>query len=182
MKKTSYFLIIAFIGLLFYSGYNIMSPAHRKMNREKNVAELDIDRIVIEKRDRKMYLLHKGKAVREYAVDLGADPEGPKEKEGDRKTPEGIYKISGRNPNSRYYLSLRISYPNRKDRERAEKAGVSPGGDIMIHGLPNISTIFGFRTKLKKDWTLGCIAVQTNEEMLEIWHLVKDGTIVEIKP
>ncbi|MGN0905491.1 MAG: murein L,D-transpeptidase family protein [Alphaproteobacteria bacterium] len=136
----------------------------------------------MEKRDRKMYLLHKGKAVREYAVDLGADPEGPKEKEGDRKTPEGIYKISGRNPNSRYYLSLRISYPNRKDRERAEKAGVSPGGDIMIHGLPNISTIFGFRTKLKKDWTLGCIAVQTNEEMLEIWHLVKDGTIVEIKP
>lgn len=139
-----------------------------------------VDKIKIEKAARKMSLLQNNKVVREYVIDLGGNPIGHKEREGDEKTPEGIYKISGRNPHSKYHLSLRISYPDEQDIRHAQKLGVSPGGDIMIHGLPNVLTVWGIRKKLKKDWTRGCVAVQTNEEMEEIWALVKNGTLVEI--
>lgn len=101
-------------------------------------------------------------------------------REGDGKTPEGIYRISGRNPNSRFYLSLRVSYPSAEDRREAAEKGFSPGGDIMIHGLPNKAPFLG-SAHLLRDWTAGCIAV-TNEEIEEIWSMVADGTTIEILP
>ena len=99
---------------------------------------------------------------------------------GDNKTPEGTYTIESRNRRSDFHFSLRISYPNEKDRKRAKELGVSPGGDIMIHGIKNgLSYVGGFHSTV--DWTEGCIAV-TNKEMEEIARLVPNGTPVEIRP
>lgn len=142
--------------------------------------KIEIDNILILKSERKLYLQNNGKNIKEYDMALGFTPVGNKEKEGDGKTPEGIYKISGRNPKSSYHLSLRISYPNEEDKKRAAKQGVNPGGDIMIHGLPNGMGMIG-KAHLLRDWTLGCVAV-TNEEIKEIWDLVPNGTQVDIKP
>lgn len=141
-------------------------------------AETPVDRIIINKAKRELLLMHAGKAIKSYAVALGRNPVGPKTRQGDRKTPEGIYSISGRNPASAFHRSLRISYPNPADRAQAKKLGVSPGGDIMIHGLPNGQGHIGAAHR-QTDWTDGCIAV-TNEEIEEIWRLVRDGTKVEI--
>ena len=119
-------------------------------------------------------LLHGESVVRSYRIALGAVPSGHKEREGDGRTPEGVYVIDRRNPKSAYHLSLHISYPNEADRERARALGVDPGGDIMIHGMPN-----GGEAR-SGDWTRGCIAV-TNAEIEEIWELVADGTVIEIR-
>jgi murein L,D-transpeptidase YafK len=140
-------------------------------------APISAGRIVVNKSKREMLLLHEGKTIRRYAMGLGQSPVGPKEREGDSKTPEGLYTISGRNPSSAYRLSLRISYPNAADIERARKAGVDPGGDIMIHGLPNGEA----KHSRVADWTAGCIAV-TDEEIEEIRRLVPDGTPIQINP
>ncbi len=121
-----------------------------------------------------------GKVIRSYKIGLGKSPRGHKEKQGDNKTPEGIYYISGRNENSAFYRSLKISYPNQNDIENAEKNNLSPGNNIMIHGEPKDPKIAPLWGK-KRDWTAGCIAV-TNEEIEEIWSLVADGTEIEIKP
>ena len=116
--------------------------------------------------------------IRTYRVALGRNPVGPKQRQGDGKTPEGAYVIVGRNPNSAYHKSLRISYPGPADREFARRLRVEPGGDIMIHGLPNGQGWIGAGHRLR-DWTEGCIAV-TNDEIEEIWRLVGDGTPVLI--
>lgn len=138
------------------------------------------DSVLVEKSKRKMYLIHQGKPYRTYTISLGDSPEGPKRQQGDEKTPEGNYVIDFRNPHSRYHLSLHINYPSRKDRESAKMRGVSAGGDIFIHGLPNGMGLLG-QYFAGKDWTDGCIAVN-NEEIEEIWKLVKNGTPIEIKP
>lgn len=138
------------------------------------------DKIVIEKSARKMTLYSKDKVIKTYAISLGGEPVGAKQQQGDHKTPEGTYSISGRNANSKFHRSLRISYPSAADRERAKKARVSPGGDIMIHGLPNGWGWLG-SGHLKSDWTDGCIAV-TDKEIEEIWELVPNGTTVILKP
>lgn len=138
------------------------------------------DKIIIEKMARRLTLLSKGRALKTYTIALGGNPDGPKERQGDNKTPEGTYVIDSRNRDSRYHLSLHISYPNEHDKKRARELGVSPGGDIMIHGLKNgFSWAGDFHTEV--DWTKGCIAV-TNEEIEEIDKLVPNGTIVEIVP
>jgi murein L,D-transpeptidase YafK len=142
--------------------------------------EAQADRIVVNKAKRELVLLRAGKVLKSYRVSLGGHPVGPKTRQGDHKTPEGLYTIAGRNRQSAYHRSLRISYPNEKDRERARRAGVSPGGDIMIHGLPNGQGYIG-KGHLLADWTNGCIAV-TDEEIEEIWRLVPDGTPVQILP
>ena len=121
-----------------------------------------------------------GKVIRTYKIALGGNPKGPKERQGDNKTPEGVYTIDARNGDSRYHLSLHISYPNEKDKHRAGRLGVSPGGDIMIHGIKNGYSWVG-NSHTTYDWTNGCIAV-TDEEMEEIYRLVPIGTVVEIKP
>ncbi len=138
------------------------------------------DCILVEKAKRTLTLFREGKVLKTYPVALGPNPVGPKEREGDNKTPEGVYRIDWRNPKSQYHLSLHISYPNETDVARAKKLGVSPGGDIMIHGLPNGRGAIG-AAHLLMDWTVGCVAV-TDEEIEEIWKSVSDGTSIEIRP
>lgn len=141
----------------------------------------EVDKILIHKAARKLYLLSKDGILKEYDISLGFEPKGAKEQQGDGKTPEGLYKISGRNAKSRYHKALRVNYPAQKDLENARAKGIKdPGGDIMIHGLPNGLGSIG-RAHLLRDWTLGCIAV-TSDEIDEIWELVPIGTPVEIKP
>ncbi len=137
------------------------------------------DRILVDKPARSLTLLRDNTPIRDYQISLGANPTGHKTREGDERTPEGLYTIDWRNPNSMAHLSLHISYPNEADRAAAEAADQSPGGDIMIHGILNG---WGFLGPLQHrwDWTNGCIAV-TNEDMREIWSLVPDGTPIEIK-
>jgi len=138
------------------------------------------DKILIEKKERRLTLFSNGKALKTYKIALGGNPNGPKERQGDNKTPEGTYFIDSRNKDSRYHLSLHISYPNEKDKKRAKELGISPGGDIMIHGIKNgFSWVGGLHTDV--DWTKGCIAV-TDEEIEEIDRLAPNGTIVEITP
>jgi tetratricopeptide (TPR) repeat protein len=138
------------------------------------------DKILIEKKERRLTLISKGKVLKTYQIALGGNPNGPKERQGDNKTPEGTYVIDSRNKNSRYHRSLHISYPNEKDKRRAKELAVSPGGDIMIHGIKNgFSWAGDLHTEV--DWTKGCIAV-TDEEIEEIDKLAPNGTIVEIGP
>ena len=139
-----------------------------------------IDRVVVYKHEHKLVLLSQGKEVRSYRVALGREPIGPKTRQGDHKTPEGVYALDSRNPNSQFYKAFHVSYPNSKDIAAARKLGVSPGGDIMVHGLPKKYAWVGHSHTLH-DWTDGCIAV-TNDEMDEIWRLVHVGTPIEIKP
>ena len=139
-----------------------------------------VDRIRIEKSARRMMLISQGEVLKSYNIALGGNPIGPKERKGDNKTPEGIYVIDGRNKDSRFHLSLRISYPNERDKNRAKELGVSPGGDIMIHGIKNGFTWVG-DAHTGVDWTKGCIAV-TDQEIEEISKLAPNGTIVEIRP
>jgi len=139
-----------------------------------------VDRILIEKNARRLMLISQGEVLKSYNIALGGNPIGPKERQGDSKTPEGTYVIDGRNKDSRFHLSLRISYPNERDKNRAKELGVSPGGDIMIHGIKNgFSWVGDAHTAV--DWTKGCIAV-TGEEIEEISKLAPNGTIVEIRP
>ena len=134
----------------------------------------EVTSIVVNKGARSMYLLNNEDILRHYKVDLGFAPEGHKQIEGDGKTPEGSYLINRRNPNSEFYLSLGISYPNTADRERAAAMGKRPGGDIFIHGQP-----LKYRPT-KRDWTAGCIAVQ-NEEIEEIYAMVREGTLITLR-
>jgi len=144
------------------------------------ILKVPADKILIEKSKRKMTLFAGGTVLKTYKIALGGNPNGPKERQGDNKTPEGIYIIDSRNRDSRYHLSLHVSYPNEKDRRRAKELGVSPGGNIMIHGMKNgYSWIGELHTAV--DWTNGCIAV-TDEEIEEIDKLVPNGTVVEIRP
>jgi len=145
-----------------------------------DLADLPVDRILVVKRWRVLQLLKRGRVVREYKVALGRRPKGHKQQEGDKRTPEGLYHIAYRKPDSAYYRALAISYPNGQDMESARKRGVDPGGLIMIHGLPNGKGWLGASHRAL-DWTAGCIAV-TNEEMDEIWALVEVGTPIEIRP
>ena len=138
------------------------------------------DKILIEKKERRLTLISKGRVLKTYKIALGGEPNGPKERQGDNKTPEGTYFIDSRNKDSRYHLSLHISYPNEKDKKRAKELGVSPGGNIMIHGIKNGFSWAG-DLHAKVDWTKGCIAV-TDEEIEEIDKLAPNGTIVEIRP
>lgn len=138
------------------------------------------DKIVVNKSKRELLLFQGQKLIRSYRVALGRAPVGPKESEGDGKTPEGVYKINGKYAQSAYHMALRVSYPNTKDREHAQRRGLAPGGDIMIHGLPSGYGLIGAAHRLK-DWTEGCIAV-TNAEIEEIWRLVTNGTTIQINP
>lgn len=131
------------------------------------------DAIRVFKSARRMELMRDGKVLRGYRIALGDAPVGHKREQGDERTPEGDYRITYRNAQSRFHLSLRVSYPNEADRSLARKRGVDPGGDIMIHG----STPPGYTG----DWTDGCIAV-TDAQIEEIWRLVPVGTPIRINP
>ncbi|SPF47546.1 ErfK/YbiS/YcfS/YnhG [Candidatus Sulfotelmatobacter kueseliae] len=141
---------------------------------------LHADRVVVLKKERTLELLSLGKVIKTYKVALGGDPIGPKTRQGDHKTPEGVYVLDSRNAHSQFYKAIHISYPNARDRAAAKRQGVSPGGDVFVHGLPNGFGWVGASHRLK-DCTDGCIAV-TNEEIDEIWQAVADGTPIEIRP
>ena len=138
------------------------------------------DRIVIRKAAHTLTLMKGDRELATYKVALGRNPVGAKTQRGDHKTPEGDYEIDAMKGNSRFYRALHISYPNSADRERAQAAGLSPGGDVEIHGIENgLGWIGSLQRRI--DWTDGCIAV-TDEEMDEIWKRVSVGTPVEIRP
>jgi murein L,D-transpeptidase YafK len=159
---------------------NEILALQKKIEQVSAIQSGRTDKILIEKNERRLTLFSKGKILKTYKIALGGNPVGPKERAGDNKTPEGFYVIDSRNRDSRYHLSLHISYPNEKDRKRARQLGVNPGGDIMIHGIKNGYSWIG-EAHTKSDWTQGCIAV-TDEEIEEIERLVPNNTIVEIRP
>ena|SRR5437867_1135635 len=138
------------------------------------------ERIVIEKAARRLTIYREGVALKSYRVALGSEPVGPKRTEGDHRTPEGRYTIDWRNRDSQFHRALHVSYPSQEDSARARARGEAPGGNIMIHGLPEDKEWLGsFHRRI--DWTDGCIAV-TNPEIEELWAVVPDGTPVEIRP
>lgn len=139
-----------------------------------------VDSIVVEKKARKLTLFRDGKPTRTYLVALGLEPQGDKQRAGDNRTPEGVFYIDARQPNSKFHLALHISYPSPLHRARAQAIGADPGGDIMLHGLPNGRGAAGASHR-RNDWTNGCVAL-TDQEIEEIWSVVPIGTPIEIKP
>lgn len=138
------------------------------------------DRVVVRKAERKLYLMKNGDVMRTYKVALGLEPEGHKLREGDFRTPEGSYQLVERKADSDFFLAIRISYPNDEDLRRARTRGVAPGGQIMIHGLPNNPTRSPEYYR-RTDWTNGCIAV-SNSDMVDIWLMTARDTPIEILP
>jgi len=138
------------------------------------------DEVLVIKSERRLYLIKNNKQFAEYRVTFGDNPEGHKVQQGDQKTPEGKYILDYKNPNSNYYKSIHISYPNKKDREISKKLGVNPGGEIMIHGQLNGWEWASPITQLFS-WTDGCIAL-SNEDMGQLWLAIDPGTPIEIRP
>ncbi len=138
------------------------------------------DSVVVEKANRKLHLMKNGEAFRTFDIALGVEPVGDKEREGDQRTPEGVYSLDIRYAVSDYFLAIHISYPNSEDRAFARQNGLDPGGQIMIHGQPNAPTYSAayYRTQ---DWTNGCIAL-SNSDMIDIWLMTKKDTPIEIRP
>ncbi len=169
-KKSTLSLFVVIILLSFYYFYP---------ERELDTS-IPIQKILVLKSNRRLFLLNKNKIIKEYKISLGRNPKGEKHFEGDGKTPEGLYKIESKNPRSTCYLNLGISYPAQKDILFAKEHGKKPGGLIKIHGLLNG---YGFIGKFHRwtDWTNGCIGL-TNNEMKEIFDNVKIGMTIEIRP
>lgn len=171
MKKITFLILITFI-TIFIVYYFL--PI-------KNLStDIIIDRLVVYKSKRELSTYSNGELVKTYQIALGQNPVGDKEFEGDMKTPEGLYYINDKNPNSAYHKNLGISYPNQADRQQAKVLGKPVGGDIKIHGLRNGMGYIGKSHRLT-DWTWGCIAL-TNEEIDELYHIVKISTPIEIYP
>lgn len=139
------------------------------------------DAVLVKKADRSLLLLREGRVLKQYKIMLGPKSKGPKLMEGDERTPEGHYTLDRKNPNSRFYKSIRVSYPNAFDIERAHKYNVDPGNAIMIHGMKNGWSEKTKKQALKFNWTDGCIAV-ADHDMDEIWEAVDVGTPIEIQP
>jgi murein L,D-transpeptidase YafK len=138
------------------------------------------DLVVVNKSVRTLELYRGTELLRSYNVSLGRDPSGPKQREGDGRTPEGKYTLDYRKENSSFHRSLHISYPSPDEVKAAKAKGANPGGLIMVHGLRNGLGVVG-RLHTAIDWTDGCVAV-TNREIEEIWRVVPDGTPIVIKP
>jgi len=138
------------------------------------------DYVLVNKDAHTLTLFQRRQTLRIYRVALGRGGSGQKQRAGDNKVPEGMYRISGRNRNSAFHRALRISYPSPEQVIEARQRGVAPGGDIMIHGIRNGLGWLGILQRYV-DWTKGCIAV-TDPEIEEIWRVVPDGTVVEIRP
>jgi murein L,D-transpeptidase YafK len=163
------FLIAIFSIFFFFLHPEITSAKH-----------IQADKVIVLKSKRLLILMRDGEILKAFRVALGKQPDGHKIKVGDQKTPEGTYILDSRKTESKFYRSIHISYPNESDITKAKRLGYSPGGDIMIHGLPKKLEKLGKAHRVW-DWTDGCIAV-TNSEIEEIWQFVPDGTPIEIKP
>ena len=178
-------LMLLLLGVWLWQPKWLPSFAENK-TQPQNVhwQQIHIDEVKVYKAKRQLQLLEKGKVVKIYAMRLGFEPLGHKTTEGDGKTPEGRYVLDWRNPNSQFYKSLHISYPNEQDKQQAKMRGVSAGENIMIHGSSRIQgqskqVLYDYLPQ--KDWTLGCIAL-SNQDMDEVWHNVKNGTPITIYP
>lgn len=171
IRKSIVLLIVGlFIGLTVYYFYP-----------ESSIPEnITIDKIIVLKSSRQLKAYSQGKLIKTFKISIGRNPIGRKEIEGDKKTPEGLYSINDKNPQSGYHRNLGISYPNKEDILRTKQIGGKIGGDIKIHGIRNG---FGFIGKFHRlfDWTLGCIAM-TNSEIEQLYDHTPVGTIVEIRP
>ena len=143
-------------------------------------ANAGIDLVKVDKSERRMFLLDGENIVKEYRVSFGANPKGHKQQEGDQRTPEGIYTLDYKKEDSTFYRAMHISYPNQVDIERAKRKGVSPGGQIMVHGQNNKTSLIDAAIAQRYNWTNGCIAL-TNPEMDEFMELVSVGTKIQIQ-
>lgn len=169
-------LLVLLLGCLATAG--VLTSAH--LNPHPLPSNITADRIVVEKATRRMTLLREGRLLKTYRVALGRTPVGPKEQEGDQRTPEGLYAIDFHKEDSDFHRALHVSYPEQRDIDQADARGVPAGCDIMIHGIRNgFGWIGAFHRRT--DWTAGCIAV-TDFEIEEIWRAVPDGTPIEIRP
>ena len=168
---VSLIVVGVFIGGVYFCAHHVWNPLPPGTT---------IDQIRVEKSVRKLTVFRSGKELKSYRVALGRNPVGAKQEEGDMKTPEGIYKIDSRNPQSDYHLALHVSYPSDEDTARAAERGVNAGFDIMIHGIRNGGGWIGAFHRTH-DWTAGCIAL-TDEEIEELWRVTPDGTPIEIRP
>ena len=167
--------------IVVWLGALALLPMARLATGDELAAASDqADSVLVVKSERKLYLLKAGRVLRAFDVSLGLVPTGPKRREGDFRTPEGRYRLETRNPNSDYFLSIKVSYPDDADRARARAAGVDPGGQIMIHGLPN-EPHYDPKHYKGADWTDGCIAV-SNADMVDIWLMTRESTPIEIRP
>ena len=169
MKKHLFFYLIT--SLFLFANTTTFSKSK----------DIKADLVTVVKSERKLYISCKGKVLKKFDISLGENPVGPKKVQGDKKTPEGKYKLDYYKANSSFYKALHISYPSRKDYQNARKLGKSPGGLIMIHGQPNNRKIEKSFFQRYNDWTAGCIALENNE-MDEVLRLVKVGTPIHIKP
>ncbi len=142
--------------------------------------DAEADLVVVHKAAHRLELYRKGALLKSYAVSLGRHPNGPKQRQGDGKTPEGEYRLDYRKANSSFHRAMHISYPAPTDIALARSHGIEPGGSVMIHGMKNGFGWLG-PLHLVVDWTDGCVAV-TDEEMDEIWRAVPDGTKILLKP
>jgi murein L,D-transpeptidase YafK len=166
--------------LLFLGAALLALPSHADIFEPSPPSFGTADRVVVHKSQRTLALYRDGQPLKSYHISLGLNPSGPKEREGDFRTPEGQYLLTRRNPQSDFFLSIQVSYPGPQDLAAARQNGVSPGGLIMIHGLPNVPRHPRDRY-LSSDWTDGCIAL-SNEDMLEVWLLTRPDTPIEILP
>jgi murein L,D-transpeptidase YafK len=170
LKKLLLFTLLALLFSFLYHVYTFKGiPKSTK-----------VDKLEVNKAERQLLAYANGKLVKTYAISLGRQPRGDKKYQGDNKTPEGLYFITDKNPNSQYYKSLGVSYPNRADRKEAARLSKPVGGDIKIHGLPGKTSFLG-KLHLLYDWTAGCMAV-TNTEIEELYQAVPVGTPIQINP
>lgn len=156
-------------------------PSGKRVNGGPSPPGPKADRVVVEKAKRTLSLYRGQERLKRYPVALGQRPSGPKRRAGDLRTPEGRYTLDWRNPDSTYFRSIHISYPNARELQEARRTGRDPGGEIMIHGAPQDPAEQARLLGKGADWTAGCIAL-SNEDMQEIWDAVEDGTPIEILP
>lgn len=187
-------IILAIAGAFLYQKYGQYLPSQPATTPSQNLTTTEmakirqntpITEVKVYKSERHIQLLHREQVIRRYPMRLGFDPIGHKVQEGDGKTPEGQYVLDWRNPQSAFYKSLHVSYPNTQDQTKAKQLGVSAGGDIMIHGSATTAQVKKLPQLMdylpRNDWTWGCMAVR-NIDMDEIWTLVDNGTLITIYP
>ena len=168
-------LMRALAGLLLLAAIAACSPPPSKFKTYNGPA---VTQVVVQKSQRKMYLFSGNTVLKQYDVGLGFEPAGPKMFEGDGRTPEGVYFLDRFNPNSRYHLSVGVSYPNAEDTARAALMGMHPGKDIFIHGRGPEGNMLAPRNR---DWTAGCIAV-SDKEIEDIYSMLTPGVPIIIRP
>lgn len=177
-KYSHWLFIVIGFSLAIMTSTSAIAAEGFSENTQAMLNNIVIDKVFVDKSARTLQLLSDNKVIKTYHIALGGNPVGHKQQQGDKRTPTGSYILDYKNEKSKFYRSIHVSYPNAADKARAKSRGVSPGGDIMIHGQKNG---FGHLAAInqQRDWTDGCIAV-TDNEMDEIMAAVEIGTPIEI--